>query len=128
MSNPGNPQQDLLAKALASVANAIFIADEAGKIVWINDAFSRLSGFSAEDVIGCTPAILNSGKHGAAFYTQLWRTILAGNVWQGEIVDQKKDGSLYTVDEIITPLFNEYGVITHFIAIQHDITQRKQES
>ena len=128
MSTFDNHQQPLLAKALASTASAIFITDQNGKIVWVNDAFSRLSGFSAEDVIGCTPAILQSGKHGPAFYTQLWRTILAGNVWQGEMIDQKKDGSFYTVDEIITPLFDEQGQITHFIAIQHDITQRKRES
>jgi diguanylate cyclase (GGDEF)-like protein/PAS domain S-box-containing protein len=131
MSHSDNPQQpaqqSLLAHALASTANAIFITDEAGRIVWVNDAFSRLSGYSPEDLIGRTPAILQSGKQGHSFYTQLWQTLVAGNVWQGEIVDQRKDGSLYTVDEIITPLFNEQGVITHFIAIQHDITRQKQD-
>jgi diguanylate cyclase (GGDEF)-like protein/PAS domain S-box-containing protein len=122
------PQQPLLAHALASTANAIFITDETGKIVWINDAFSRLSGFSEEDAIGCTLAMLRSGQQSQDFYGQLWETIIAGNVWQGEIVDKRKDGSLYTVDEIITPLFDEQGSITHFIAIQHDITRQKQES
>lgn len=128
MPDSDSPHQHLLAKALASTASAVFISDEAGKIVWINDAFSRLSGFSPDEVIGRTPAILQSGKQGSSFYAQLWRTILAGNVWQGEIVDKTKDGRLYTVDQIITPLFNEHGFITHFIAVQHDITQRKQES
>lgn len=128
MSNPDIPQQPLLAKALASTASAIYIADEAGKIVWVNDAFSRLSGFSAEELVGRTPAVLQSGKQGAAFYNQLWRTILAGNVWQGELVERRKDGSLYTVAQIITPLMNEQGAITHFIAIQHDITQQKEVS
>lgn len=134
VTSPGsdNPQQSppqfLLAHALASAANAIFITDETGQIIWVNDAFSRLSGYSMEDTIGHTPAILQSGKQNTSFYAQLWRTILAGNVWQGEVVDRRKDGSFYTVDEIITPLFNEQGQITHFIAIQHDITQRKQES
>ena len=128
MSGLDSLHQPLLARALASTANAIFIADESGRIVWINEAFSRLSGYSAEDVIGQTPAVLQSGKQGASFYTQLWRTILAGNVWQGELVERRKDGSLYTVDQIITPLFDEQGSITHFIAIQHDITQQKQET
>ncbi len=120
-------QQPLLVKALASVANAVFITDEAGKIIWVNDAFTRLSGYSEEDAIGRMPSILQSGKQSESFYAKLWQTILAGHVWQGEVVDQRKDGSLYTVDEVITPLFNEDGVITNFIAIQHDITARKQE-
>lgn len=128
MSHPENSQQHLLAQALASTANAIFITDDAGRIVWTNDAFNQLSGYSQEDTIGCTPAILQSGKQSHTFYTQLWQTILEGKVWQGEVIDQRKDGTLYTVDEIITPLFNEEGAITHFIAIQHDITQRKKDS
>lgn len=120
-------QQLLLVKALTSIANAVFITDEIGQIIWINDAFSRLSGYSAEDVVGRTPAVLQSGRQDQAVYANLWHTILEGRVWQGEIVDQRKDGSLYTVDEVITPLFDKDGIITNFIAIQHDITARKQE-
>lgn len=119
--------QELLAHALASVANAIFLTDSTGAIVWVNDAFVRLSGFSLEDVIRRTPTVLRSGKQSADFYTQLWQTIQSGQVWQGDVVDRRKDGSLYTVDEIITPLFDEQGIITHFIAIQHDITGRNKE-
>jgi diguanylate cyclase len=127
-----NPQKtaepSLLAHALASTASAILITDRSGEIIWINDAFSRLTGYLPEDVIGRTPAVLQSGKQSYAFYSELWKTILEGNVWQGEVVDQRKDGSLYTVDEIITPLFDQQGGITHFIAIQHDITQQKKSS
>lgn len=119
--------QPLLAQAMMSTANAIFITDEEGKIVWANDAFSRLSGYSAEDTIGRTPALLQSGKQSPSFYTRMWQTIREGNIWQGEVVDQRKDGTLYTVDEIVTPLFDEKGTITHFIAIQHDITRQKEE-
>jgi len=121
-------QQLLLVKALTSIANAVFITDEIGRIIWINDAFSRLSGYSPEEVIGRTPAILQSGKQDQAFYTNLWQTIFEGHVWKGEVVDQRKDGSLYTVDEVVTPLFGKDGIITNFIAIQHDITARKLES
>lgn len=128
MNHSDNSQQHLLAQALAATANAIFITDDAGRIVWTNDAFNRLSGYSQEDTIGRTPAILQSGKQSHSFYTEMWQTILGGKIWQGEVIDQKKDGSLYTVDEIITPLFNDEGTITHFIAIQHDISQRKKES
>jgi diguanylate cyclase (GGDEF)-like protein len=71
---------------------------------------------------------LKSGQQSGDFYAQLWRTIQSGQVWQGDVIDRRKDGSLYTVDEIITPLFDEKGVITHFIAIQHDITGRNKEA
>lgn len=120
--------QSLLARAMASVANAIFLTDHTGKIIWANDAFVRLSGYSLDEVMSHTPAILKSGRQSADFYAQLWQTIQAGRVWQGEVVDRRKDGSLYVVDEIITPLLNEQGSITHFIALQHDITERKHES
>jgi diguanylate cyclase (GGDEF)-like protein/PAS domain S-box-containing protein len=113
---------------MASVANAIFMTDHTGRIIWANEAFVRLSGYALDEVISHTPAILKSGTQGPDFYAQLWQTIQAGRIWQGELVDRRKDGSLYVVDEIITPLLNEQGSITHFIAIQHDITERKQES
>jgi diguanylate cyclase (GGDEF)-like protein/PAS domain S-box-containing protein len=110
----------LLASALASVANAIFITDPAGRIRWANRAFSQLSGYTIEEVLGHTPALMKSGMQREAFYADLWRTILAGKAWRGSLVDRRKDGELYTVEQTITPLLDELGVITHFIAIQHD--------
>src|SRR6476661_2760810 len=98
-------QEALLAHALTATATAIFITDRTGTVVWTNDAFSRLCGYRREEIIGRTPAILKSGRQSNAFYAQLWETMLAGKVWQGEIVDRRQDGSLYTADEIITPLF-----------------------
>lgn len=120
--------EQLLAQALASVANAIFITDGVGRIVWVNDAFSRLSGYSAAEAIGRTPAFLKSGKQNQSFYETLWQTILRGNVWRGEVIERHKDGTLYAVDEIISPLRDENGVVTHFIAIQNDITRHKAQS
>lgn len=121
-------QQRLLAQALASTATAIFIADYDGRIVWLNDAFIRLSGYDRADLIGLTPALLKSGTQTDVSYAELWQTLHSGKVWQGEMVNRRKDGALYIVDEVVTPLFNECGAITHFIAIQHDITRRKAES
>lgn len=109
----------LLASALVAVANAIFITDPAGRIRWANPAFSQLCGYAIEELRGHTPALLRSGRHSAPFYAEMWRTILAGDVWRGVVVDRAKDGQLYTVDQTITPLLDEHGVITHFIAIQH---------
>ncbi len=71
--------------------------------------------------------MLHSGRQNHDFYTQLWKTVQSGQVWQGELTDRRKDGSTYTVDEIITPLHDEQGAITHYIAVQHDITQWQQQ-
>jgi diguanylate cyclase (GGDEF)-like protein/PAS domain S-box-containing protein len=131
ISRPGAelqlPQERLLADALSSIANAIFITDRNGCIVWANQACCRLTGYALEELLGCTPSLLKSGMQSASFYAELWRTVLAGNVWRGILIDRRKDRTLYTVDETITPLMDEQGAITHFIAIQHDISVQKQE-
>lgn len=121
------PRRALLTSALETIANAIFITDHTGHIVWANHAFSELSGYAVSEVIGNTPSMLKSGMQSEAFYAQLWQTILSGKSWRGVVVERRKDGTPYTVDETITPLPNEHGVITHFISIQHDMTMRKQE-
>lgn len=121
------PPQTLLAHALESVANAIFITDEEGHIVWLNQAFSRLCGYSPDELLGNTPSMLSSGMQSKSFYADLWQTILSGNAWRGIMIDRRKDGSLYRVDETITPLLNEQGLITHFIAIQQDMALRSHE-
>jgi len=120
-------QRDLLANALSSIANAVFITDRDGRIVWANEAFSQLSGYAAHETLGRSPAMLKSGRQDAEFYRELWQAILAGSVWRGEVVERRKDGSLYAVDETITPLCDAAGNITHFIATLHDITSRKKE-
>lgn len=121
-------EQGLLAKAVATAVDPIFITDHTGRIVWVNAAFSERSGFSAQEAVGQTPSFLKSGRHDTSFYRELWQAILAGRVWRGEVVERRKDGSLYTADEVITPLRDDKGTVTHFVAIQHDITLRKQEA
>jgi diguanylate cyclase (GGDEF)-like protein/PAS domain S-box-containing protein len=118
----------LLSRAMASVANPIFITDAAGVIVWTNRAFANLCGYPPRDILGRTPHFLNSGMHGEDFYAELWRTISAGQVWQAETTDRHRDGSLYVVDETITPLKNGRGKICYFVAVLNDITQRKREA
>lgn len=119
--------QPLLAWALEAMAAAVFITDREGRIVWINEAFARLSGFTREEAIGQSPRFLKSGRQDACFYQALWQTILAGQVWRGEVVERNKDGELYTVDETITPLLDEGGAVRFFVAVQNDITRRKEE-
>jgi len=120
-----NPSR-LFLPALNAAANAVVIADRKGRIVWINRAFTELTGYTAQEVIGQNPRILKSGTHGSDVYDQLWRTILSGRVWRGEMVNRRKDGSLYYEDMTVTPVRDEFGSIGHFIAIKQDVTAHRQ--
>jgi PAS domain S-box-containing protein/putative nucleotidyltransferase with HDIG domain len=112
--------------ALESAANGIAITNSSGEILWVNPAFSELTGYQMEEVRGKTFRILNSGKNKNQQYKNLWKTVLNGNVWRGELVNRKKDGELYTEEQTITPVKNENGEITHFIAIMQDISETKK--
>lgn len=116
----------LKAAALDATANAVVITDRAGTIEWVNPAWTALTGFSAEEAIGQNPRLLKSGVHDRAFYRTLWDTILAGRVWQAELVNRRRDGSLYTEEETITPLLDATGRITHFIGVKQDISARRR--
>jgi PAS domain S-box-containing protein len=112
--------------ALEAAPNAIVITDRKGVITWVNGAFHRLTGYTGEEAIGQTPRILKSGQQSCAFYTEMWKTILSGQRWQGELINRRKDGSLYREEMTLTAVHGRGGEITHFIAIKQDITQRKQ--
>ncbi|HEY5491013.1 MAG TPA: PAS domain S-box protein [Gemmatimonadaceae bacterium] len=112
--------------ALAAAANAIVITDRDGVIEWANAAFTTFTGYRVEEAVGCTPGqLLKSGSQDEAFYRTMWHTIQSGDVWHGEVINKRKDGSEYTEDMTITPLRNERGEITHFIAVKQDVSQRK---
>jgi len=119
-------QLRLQSAALEAAANSIVITDADGTIVWVNRAFVRITGYTEEEAVGRKPSILKSGENATAFYTELWTTILRGEVWQGEITNRRKDGSLYTEEMTITPVPNGRGGIGHFVAIKQDNTARKQ--
>lgn len=122
-----NQQQlRLLNMALASAANAVMVTDHQGRIQWANAAFSRLSGYGQDEIIGQSPQILKSGQQNKAYYQALWQTINSGEVWSSETVEKNKEGSLYTVMQTITPLTDTAGRVTNFIAIHEDITDRKR--
>jgi PAS domain S-box-containing protein len=111
--------------ALEAAANAIVITDRDGSIQWANPAFEALTGYSRAEAIGKNPRLLKSGEHEASFYRGLWDKILSGEVWQGEIVNRRKDGGLYTEEMTITPVLDEARAITGFIAIKSDVTERR---
>jgi PAS domain S-box-containing protein len=116
----------LRTKALEAAANGILITDRDGVIVWSNESVTHLTGYAADELLGQSPRLFKSGKQDRALYQNLWQTILAGNVWRGEIINRRKDGSLYPEEMTITPVRDSGGSITHFIAIKQDITERKR--
>jgi PAS domain S-box-containing protein len=115
-----------LVTAIEQSAEAVVITDTAGTIEYVNPAFTRITGYSREEALGKNPRILKSGKHEPALYQQLWATVLKGEIWHGEIINRRKDGSLYTEQMDIAPIRCERGDITHFIATKEDVTVRKQ--
>jgi PAS domain S-box-containing protein len=115
----------LQSAALESAANAIVITDRDANILWVNNAFCELTGYVAEEVVKKNTSILRSNVQDQAFYKEMWDTILAGRTWQGELINRKKDGSLYHEELTITPVRDDKNEISHFIAIKQDITERR---
>lgn len=105
-----------LANALARSANAIFIADRSGRLVWMNHAFEQLSGNPAAPRQEAFSLHAYRGPNGA----DMWRTVQAGQVWQGELLARRPDGSTYTIAEMVTPLVDDQGSINYYIGIQHN--------
>ncbi|MEE9234158.1 MAG: ATP-binding protein, partial [Candidatus Acidoferrales bacterium] len=112
--------------AIEQVHNSVLITDVTGTIQYVNRAFTETTGYSRGEVLGQNARIQKSGVHGQSFYQKLWDTILAGEIWRGEVINRRKDGSLYTEYMIITPVRTQGGEISCFTAIKVDITERKQ--
>jgi diguanylate cyclase (GGDEF)-like protein/PAS domain S-box-containing protein len=112
--------------ALEAAANAVVITDREGRIQFVNQAFTELTGFSREEVHALTPRVLKSGLQSDFFYEQLWQTIRQGQVWRGELYNARKDGSLYVEEQTITPIRGDDGEVQHFIAIKQDVTARRR--
>jgi PAS domain S-box-containing protein len=113
-----------LSLAVEKSADTVMITDRDGIIQYVNPAFETLSGYLRPDVIGKTPRILKSGEHGPEVYQELWKTVLSGNVFRGILVNRKKNGELFCVEQSISPVLDEAGIITHFISNGRDLTER----
>lgn len=119
---------DLVA-AVEQASDGVVITDATGNIRYVNPAFTALTGYSSEEVLGKNPRFLKSGQHSETFYGELWDTIRSGSVWNGEVTNRRKDGTTYCEEMRIAPVNDAEGAITGYIAIKHDATpQRKLQA
>lgn len=105
---------------------AIAITDAESNILRVNQAFQDLTGYTAQEVIGKNPRILQSGRHDAAFYRAMWATLAETGKWSGEVWDRRKNGEIYPKDMTITAIYNDQHQVTNYVAMSSDISQRKQ--
>ncbi len=115
-----------LSQAVEQSPAATVITDTDGRFEYVNPKFLEVSGYTREELIGKPPAIIKSGLTPLHIYEDLWRTILSGMEWRGEIQNRRKNGELYWEHEIIFPVKDEHGEIVNFIAIKEDITERRR--
>jgi len=121
-----NEQLRKLSRAVEQSGSTIVISDVTGNIEYANKKFVETTGYTLEEVIGQNPRVLKSGYTSPEEYKNLWETISAGGEWHGEFHNRKKNGDLYWESAIISPIINEGGKITHFLAVKEDITARKE--
>lgn len=119
-------ERERLLAAIEQSDESIFITDSSGIIQYVNPAFESISGYKKEEIYGQNPRILKSGKQDAAFYENLWKTLLAGQTYKGRIINKRKDGSFYTEDASISPVFDSEGSIVNFVAVKRDVTPHIQ--
>ena len=115
-----------LAIALEQAADSIVITDPSGKILFVNPMFTTQTGYTAEEVIGQFPRIHRSGKHPLEFYENLWKTILSKQIWQGEVINKRKDGTFCTESMRIFPVLDTQGEISSYVAIKRNVTEFRQ--
>lgn len=108
-----------------SIEKSVFITDAEGTIVYVNQQFEQKTGYQASEAIGENPRILKSGEEGDAFYEDLWETITAGDMWEATLTNKRKTGERYTVEQKILPIKNEKGELTHYVAIEEDVTDEE---
>ena len=120
-------ERERLIRAIEQSGETILITDPNGLILYVNPAFTRITGYSREEAIGQTPHLLSSGQHGPEFYREMWKTLDAGQTWEGQIVNKRKDGSLYTEQAAISPVRDASGRVVNFVAVKRDITQQLRD-
>ena len=112
-----------LVAVVDNTADSVMMVDLAGQITFVNATFERLTQYSRDEVTGRNPRLLRSGLQAEAFYERLWTTISAGEQWEGELVNRRKDGSFFTQETIISPIRDADGELTGYVAVNRDVTE-----
>jgi PAS domain S-box-containing protein len=116
-------ERERLMLAIEQSAEIVLITDADARILYVNPAFERITGFSREEVLGQNPKILQSGRHTPAFYRKMWNTLSAGKPWSGQLANRKKDGSLYTEEATISPVTDGSGKVVNYVGVKRDVTR-----
>jgi PAS domain S-box-containing protein len=115
----------LFKKAVENAGRAVFITDREGTIEYVNPVFEARTGYAYAEAVGRTPRILNSGKQDDKFYDRMWQTILDGDRWDAQLINRRKNGALYHVDQRISPITDDNEEITHFVTVESDVTNSR---
>ena len=115
-----------LQKAVAQSSSTIVITDTDGNITYVNEAFTKATGYSLNEVLGQNPRVLKSEYQSQEFYKELWDTIVSGNTWRGEFLNKKKNGLLFWERTTISPVLNKQGEIINYVAVKEDVTEEKK--
>jgi PAS domain S-box-containing protein len=115
-----------LAAAIEQSAETMMITDAQGSIVYVNPAFEATSGYSRQEILGKNPRVLQSGKHDAKFYREMWATLTAGQVWRGHLSNKRKDGTHYEEEATLSPVLDSAGQIVNYVAVKRDTTREVQ--
>ncbi len=114
----------VLFSSIEAMPLGVYVSNSDGKVLYVNKTFTAVSGYGAE-VIGCTPRFLKSGHQSKDFYSKLWKTITAGQTWDAEVINLRKDGTEYPARHIIVPIKDAVGEIRNFVGFQEDLTETK---
>jgi two-component system cell cycle sensor histidine kinase/response regulator CckA len=115
----------LLAQAIEQASESVVITDTDSRILFVNPAFERVTGYSREEALGKKPSLLKSGRHDKAFYEEMWATLARGEVWHGRIFNRRKDGAVFEEDCSIAPVRGDEGRVTHYIAVKRDVSNER---
>ena len=118
--------QRRLAAAVEQAAEAIVIADVQATILYVNPAFEKITGYGRQEAVGQNPRLLKSGRQDLRFYTEMWNTLVKGQVWHGHFINKRKNGTLYEEDASITPVRDGTGQIVNYVAVKRDVTREVQ--